>query len=211
MTTLQMIWESSTGLLKRFDLFPTLDASFDKVIEESYEAVEALYNLKRRKNDLTRSDAMCEICDTIITLLNAGYASNVTFDCFPEDYPLSVLWEKANTPTIGEVIDKTILTPRSTMIAFQKQLFVVHQLIASIEDERSMSYGIYPGSYRLLATKIQHAIFLLLRVAHVHGLSAADFERSMESTLYKNDEKNSDTHEVRDGMIKRRIVQESES
>lgn len=205
MITLESIWNSSTGLLDRFGLKPTLEASWDKVIEETYEAVEALQELRSRpQNIIFKSDAMCEICDVIITLFNASYSSNVSFDCFPTNPTLGDLWGKAQAQTIGEVIDKTVLTPRKTMVAFQKQLFVIHMTIIGIDDSTHGRLGVYPGAYGLLAIRIEHAIKCLLRVAAVHKLTIDDFERSMESTMHKNGAKSHETHEIRNGQIKRR-------
>ena len=81
MITLNAIWESSTGLLKRFDLLPSQKKAWGKFEEEQYELQEALFKLSgNRKNIPYKMDTAEELVDTVVTLLNVGYAAGLTIE-----------------------------------------------------------------------------------------------------------------------------------
>lgn len=76
--TLKDIWTSSTGLLIRFDLFPSLKKAWGKFNEETWELSEALFKLSTNKRN--RQDAAQELADVVVTVLNIGYAAGLTED-----------------------------------------------------------------------------------------------------------------------------------
>jgi NTP pyrophosphatase (non-canonical NTP hydrolase) len=79
--TLKMIWDSSTGLLKRFDLMPSQKKAYLKMQEEIAEMQEALYKLSgNRKNIPYKQDAAEEVVDVLVTLLNVAYTAGLTDD-----------------------------------------------------------------------------------------------------------------------------------
>lgn len=79
--TLKQIWESSTGLLQRFDLMPSFRKAYLKFQEEHFELVESLFKfISNKRNIPYRQDAAAELADCIVTLLNLGYAAGLTED-----------------------------------------------------------------------------------------------------------------------------------
>ena len=81
MLTLKDVWESSTGLLKRFDLIPSAKKSYLKFQEEISEMQEALYKLSgNRKNIPYKQDAAEEVADVIVTALNVAYTAGLSIE-----------------------------------------------------------------------------------------------------------------------------------
>ncbi len=79
--TLKQIWESSTGLLERFELFPSTRKAWLKMQEELFELSEALFKLSTNKRNIPyKEDAADELADVIITALNVGYANGLTLE-----------------------------------------------------------------------------------------------------------------------------------
>lgn len=81
MTTLRDIWNSSTGLLKRFDLMPSSKKAWLKMHEEIAELHEALFKLAgNRKNIPYKQDTAEELADVIVTALNVGYVAGLSIE-----------------------------------------------------------------------------------------------------------------------------------
>ncbi len=79
--TLKEIYESATGLLKRFDLMPSPRKAYLKMQEEIFELQEALAKLAtHRKNIVYQQDAADELADVMVTLLNVGYANGLSLE-----------------------------------------------------------------------------------------------------------------------------------
>ena len=79
--TLKQIWESSTGLLQRFDLMPSPRKAWLKMNEELFEYAESLFKLSTNKRNIPyKEDTADELADVIITVLNVGYANGLTLD-----------------------------------------------------------------------------------------------------------------------------------
>ena len=81
MLTLKDVWESSTGLLKRFDLIPSPKKAYLKFQEEIAELQEALFKLSGNKRNMPfKQDAAEELADCLVTLLNVGYAAGLSIE-----------------------------------------------------------------------------------------------------------------------------------
>lgn len=81
MTTVRTVWNSSTDLLKRFELTPTAKASWLKAQEELAELHEALFKLSRHRKCVPyQQDAAEELADCLVTLLNVGYTAGLTVE-----------------------------------------------------------------------------------------------------------------------------------
>ncbi len=81
MITLEQIWQSSTGLLARFDLMPSFRKAYLKFQEEHFEMVEAMFKFMSNKRNIPyRQDAAAELADVLVTVLNMGYAAGLTED-----------------------------------------------------------------------------------------------------------------------------------
>ncbi len=189
--TLKEIYESATGLLKRFDLMPSLDTAWLKFLEEFTEASEALYELQcRPRNDLLRSAAAMELCDCLVTMMNILYAAEILDDEIDIlKFKLMTFWQEE--------------TEVSRKDAWIKTHFHVNTWYVWLRAMRNND-GI---SWKLFKDHPMYVIKSLLALARVYGLSFADVERSMESVMFKNNQKTHATHEIVDGMIKKRKPQ----
>lgn len=197
--TLQAVYNSSTDLLKRFDLMPPTDVAWTKFLEEFTEATEALYDLQcRPRNEIFKSHAAMEICDCIVTLMNCLYVSQVNTEYINLDRELSALLDDVMTDVV-DVRQCWILTHQQINSYFHRlQEFESQSLLVSRHAEQA-------GGVILI-------VKFLLRLGTLYKLTMDDFERSMESVIVKNGNKSHLTHEVRDGQIKKRTpVQETQS
>lgn len=195
MITLKMIWESSTGLLKRFDLMPPVWTAWHKVSEEYFEAIGALHDLKAKpRNEIFKMDAACEVADLVVTLLNLGYACGCEWHDF-EGMDLKTLWPNAAASE---------LKPRDRWIALQDTLYRINQSLNTLDALEGGSPLLDIDHHRArIARRIGDSICAVFRVCCAQALTYDIFEAAMESTIYKNNKKTYQTHIVADGFIKR--------
>lgn len=78
---IRTIWDSSTGLLQRFDLIPAPKKAWLKLQEEIAEYHEALFKLSgNRKNIPYQQDCAEELADVIVTALNVAYVAGLPIE-----------------------------------------------------------------------------------------------------------------------------------
>ena len=192
MVTLQDIWSSSTGLLQKFGLMPTFEASWNKVIEEVYEYSEALNELSLRpKNDLYRSAAAQEMADAMVTLINALYASGILYEDIPTKTTQSLIKQW------NELDDLVKVTHRVAWIGLMRNLFALHTRLLQMASNRGTRY-----TYDV-TREFHNTLGSLIVVAQSAGLAYREFESAVEVVMLKNGEKSDKTHEVRNGQIKK--------
>lgn len=189
--TLESIWNSSTGLLQRFGLKPTLEASWDKVIEEQHEAIEALHKMQRKHlkgNDIWRAHFSCETGDCLVTLLNAAYAVGMTGKELWAITPLNSLWVNAETDQ----------AERERLMDLSLSTYPLYLQLVDIRN------GDTTATLYDVAAYLAECIKALIVVAKGAGLTYGEFEAALETVCYKNDHKSHETHEIVGGMICRR-------
>jgi len=195
MITLKDIWDSSTGLLKRFDLMPTVDTAWTKHIEEVGEMIEALYilNLKEhRKHFNFRKDVAQEACDVLVTLFNVLYATGLTFDQSGlRTHQLRDVWltsdasHQAMRPAVFEFL--------SSGAIFHKHLIETQCLVGD-----SLLDAQFDLSKQTLVL-----VRALVNLTKQGGITLDEFEAAIECVVFKNGNKTPDNYEVRDGQIKK--------
>ena len=80
--TLKQIWDSSTGLLKRFDLKPSLWVAWQKVIEEHVEFIEAIQDLDKHSHLIhLKQNAAKELAFLPVVSCNRPSVSDVCLSC----------------------------------------------------------------------------------------------------------------------------------
>lgn len=195
MITLSAIWESSTGLLKRFELTPPAWTAWHKVSEEYFEAIESLHDLKDKpRNEIFKMDTACEVADFVVTLVNLGYACGCQWRDF-ENIDIKKQWDAA---VVSE------LKPRDRWIALQDTLYLINQSLNALDAlEGDSSLSDIEHHRARIARRIGDSIRAMFRVCCVQALTYDNFEAAMESTIYKNNNKTDKTHVVIDGFIKR--------
>ncbi len=192
--TLKEIYESATGLLKRFDLMPDIDTAWMKCLEEFTEMTEALYELQcRPRNEIFKSAAAMETCDLIVTLMNVMYSSEVKLEYLSLDRTFKELSDDGMIES---------MTLKDTWIFMHKCMNSYYSRLQSFNplSDLMSRHAEQCGSAVLI-------IRCAMRLGDLYGLSIEDFERSMESVMFKNNQKTHETHEIVDGMIKKRKPQ----
>lgn len=198
--TLKGIWNSSTDLLKRFDLIPTFDAAWTKVVEEEHETVESLYKLTinkdRRQSFLFRSHLAKEAADCLVTLLNAAYTVGMTEADLRSVPSLNTLWSNIETDS----------TQRRRLMDLSLSLYPFYSVLMDVRSGDNMA------TRDDIALALARCIAALMGVVKGAGLSYDEFEAAIEAVMYKNGRKDKDSHEVIESMIvKRKPVIESEA
>ena len=195
MITLNAIWESSTGLLKRFDLMPTPDIAWKKHVEETGELIEALYilNLKDHRSHFQfRKDVAMEACDCLVTLLNALYAVGFTFE------QLGV--RKHQIHNFWVVADATYMEMRPAVFELLSSDAAFHKHFIEIQcltGDEGLDARFDLGKQLLIAVRA------LINLVKQGGISLDEFEGAIESVMFKNGKKTRETHIVIDGFIKK--------
>jgi hypothetical protein len=192
MITLHDIWQSSTNLLKRFDLIPSLDASWQKVIEEHQEMLEALYEMAakdHKRNFLFRGHLAKEAGDLLVTLLNAAYSAGMTEDLLYEYDNLDALWNSLDTSTGSQ--KSRLIALSMAMYPLYVQLLDVH-----VGETSATLYGV--------SVYLSHCLKTLVCVIKGAGLSYEEFDAALDTVMFKNNNKTPENYEIVNGMITRR-------
>ncbi len=195
MITLKDIWTSSTGLLQRFNLMPSVDTAWTKHMEESGEIIEALYilNLKEhRKHFQFRKDVAMEAGDCLVTLLNTLYAADMTFEQSGfRSHQLRDFWQ---------VADANYQTMRPAVFEFLSAGAVFHKHVIETQclagdDQLDAKFD--------LSKQTLIVVRALVNLVKQGGITLDEFEGALECVVFKNGRKDHTTHVVIDGFIKR--------
>jgi len=193
--TLKDIWGSSTGLLQRFSLMPTVDTAWTKHMEEVGELIEALYilNLKEhRKHFNFRKDVAQEACDVLVTLFNALYAAGLTFDQSGlRTHQLRDVWLTSNAG--HEAMRPAVFEFLSAGAIFHKHL---------IETQCLTGDSLLDAQFDL-SKQTLILVRALINLTKQGGITLDEFEAAIECVVFKNGNKSDKTHVVIDGFIKR--------